>query len=83
MPVLARVLAGFGGGYALGALIAVVLAKTLPATRLDAVLTGAMVGFVVHALAIIWAFAASTVLRACIGILAPAAFLSALAQVVR
>ena len=78
MPVLARVLAGFGGGYALGALVAVMMAKTLPIARLDAVLTGAMTGFVVHALTIIWAFGASTALRACLGVLLPIAVFGAL-----
>lgn len=82
IPVLARIVAGFGGGYLLSAVVAVLLARTLPAARLDAVLTGAMVGFVVHVLAIVWAFAARTATRACLGIFIPVAAIGGLLQLI-
>lgn len=68
LQIAARVLAGVVGGYMLSALVAVSIAKNLPGQRLEAVLTGWMVAVLLQCLAIIWAFAASTTLRACLWI---------------
>lgn len=78
LPALVRALAGLGGGYLLASTVAIVLAKTLPMARVDAVLTGAMASFVVYVCAMLWAFIASSALRACFGIGAPMLGLAAL-----
>jgi hypothetical protein len=83
LPMTARILAGFVGGYVLSAVVALLLAKVLPAVRLEAVLTGAMIGFVVNVIAIIWAFAARSTWRACLGILIPCAALGTITQFIR
>jgi len=79
----ARILTGFVGGYILSAIVALFLAKALPVVRLEAVLTGAMIGFVINVVAIIWAFAARTTLRACLGILVPCALFGAITPFIR
>ena len=83
LPMAARILIGFVGGYVLSAIVALYLAKALPSVRLEAVLTGAMIGFVVNVVAIIWAFAARSTLRACLGILVPCALLGAFTSIIR
>lgn len=83
LPVTIRIVAGFAGGYVLSAVVAVGLAKVLPMARLDAVLTGAMIGFVVYVVAIIWAFAARTALRASLGVWLPCLVVSGVTQVLR
>ncbi len=83
LPMTARILAGFVGGYVLSAIVALFLARTLPAVRLETVLTGAMTGFAVNVVAIVWAFAARTTLRACLGILLPCAALGAITHFIR
>ncbi len=80
LPMTARILTGFVGGYVLSAIVALFLAKALPAVRLEAVLTGAMIGFVVNVVAIIWAFAARNTWRACLGILVPCVALGAMTR---
>ena len=70
-----RLLAGFGGGYGVAALLTVLLAATLPMPRVEAVLTASMASFAVLAGAIVWAFAAGSPWRACAGIAVPAALL--------
>lgn len=76
--ILLRLLAGVGGGYAVAALFAAALSVGLPMPRAEAVLTATMASFAVYAASIIWAFAASGVWRACIGLAVPAAALAAL-----
>lgn len=83
LPMAARILTGFVGGYALSAIVALILAKALPVVRLEAVLTGAMIGFVINVVAIIWAFAQRNTWRACLGILIPCALLGAIAPFIR
>ncbi|MGM4921258.1 DUF3649 domain-containing protein [Tardiphaga sp. 813_E8_N1_3] len=83
LPTTARIFAGFVGGYALSAVVALFLAKALPAVRLETVLAGAMIGFVVNVVAIIWAFAARTATRACLGIFVPCVALGAISHIVR
>jgi hypothetical protein len=75
MAIVMRVLAGVPGGYGLAALFAAVMSVSLPMPRADAVLTATMASFAVHAGAIVWAFAAGSVLRAWVGIVVPAALL--------
>jgi hypothetical protein len=66
-------LAAFGG-YGLALLGAAVFATGLPFDfKPDAVSLAVMLGFVLHLLAILWAFAAATVTRAALGLAVPAA----------
>lgn len=83
LPMTARILTGFVGGYILSAIVALFLAKALPAVRLEAVLTGAMIGFVINVIATIWAFAARNTWRACLGILIPCALFGAITPLIR
>lgn len=79
LPMTARILTGFVGGYILSAIVALFLAKALPAVRLEAVLTGA----IINVIAIIWAFAARNTWRACLGILIPCALFGAITPLIR
>lgn len=81
--LLLRSLVGIGGGYALAALATVVLSLSLPLARSEAVLAATMASFAVHAAAIIWAFAARSALRACIGLVTAAALLTLIHLVVQ
>jgi hypothetical protein len=76
-----RALAAIGGGYALASLAALALTTTLPLSRADAVLTGMMASFAVHAAAVVWVFAAPSAARACAGISAAAVLLAVVAMV--
>lgn len=73
--VAARIGAAVLGGYALAAL-ASVACLALPLPTAEAVLAGMLTGFVVHALAAIWAFGARSAARAWAGILLAAASLA-------
>ena len=72
-----RLLAAVAGGYALAALSAMALAAWLPGEALDAVSTGMMAGFAIHAGAVIWAFAARSAGAALLGVAVPAVALAA------
>jgi hypothetical protein len=79
LAVALRSLVAIFGGYALAAASAAWLGYLLPVlgmTRLDAVLTAAMLAFIVHACAAIWVFAVASTWRAALGILAPGAILA-------
>ena len=78
LRVLSRLAAAVFGGYALAAAVAVFLGAVLPSTRVDAVLAGMQVSFVVHTLAVIWAFSPVSPTRVWAGLLVPAAVLGAL-----
>jgi hypothetical protein len=66
--VAARVgLAAFGG-YALAGLATAFLSLTLPMVRSEAVATATLISFAILAGAVIWAFAARTLLRAALGL---------------
>ncbi|RDI25045.1 uncharacterized protein DUF3649 [Pseudacidovorax intermedius] len=67
-PVVSRIAAAVGGGYALGALTSVA-ALALPASRPQTVLGGALASFAVFAAAVIWVFAARSATRAWVGLL--------------
>lgn len=73
-----RCLLAVFGGYGLSALAAATLALALPLARVDAVMAGVMLAFVIYLLAAVWAFAAATLLRAFAGLLLPATALGAL-----
>ena len=72
LGVASRALAAIGGGYAVGALAAAVLALALPTSRVEAAVTGTLVSFVVFALAVMWVFAARSAARAWLGLAVPA-----------
>ncbi|WP_051237079.1 hypothetical protein [Ottowia thiooxydans] len=79
--VASRALAAIGGGYALSAAVASALSLVLPLLgmpRADAVVAGTLLGFVLHAVAAMWAFGCATAWRAWIGIAGPAALASAI-----
>lgn len=83
LAVAARVLLAAGGGYLLAALATDGLARTLSMRPSEAVLTATMASFAVYAAAVIWAFAARSVLRAGMGILVPALLLGILSAAMR
>ncbi len=66
-PLVSRIVAAIGGGYALGAL-ASVAALALPASRPQAVIGGMLGSFAVFAAAVIWVFAARSATRAWAGL---------------
>lgn len=78
LGVAARAVAAIGGGYGLSALVAATLSVWLPATRVEAVVTGTLAAFVVYPCAVMGVFAARSLARACAGLLVPATVLGAL-----
>lgn len=68
--VALRTIAAIGGGYLLASLATHALAITLPMTDVDAVVAATLTGLVVYPCAVMWCFAAATVVRACIGLAA-------------
>jgi hypothetical protein len=77
--VASRVAAAALGGYALTYAATACLTLLLPLSKTEAVLTAAMLSFVLYTGAILWAFGASTPARAWLGLLAPAAVCAAIA----
>jgi len=75
LAVASRALAAIGGGYALSALAATLLAVCLPLARLEASVTATLLSFVVFCCAVLWVFAARSAWHAWAGILLPAAVL--------
>jgi len=73
--VAARIAAAVGGGYALATLSAMVIAQSVPLPDREANQLGAMIAFLVLTAAVIWVFAASSVVRAWVGVLVPAGLL--------
>ena len=78
LPVLSRLAGAVFGGYALAAATAVCLAAVLPSARADAVLAGMQLSFVVHTLAVVWAFSPVRPARVWLGLLAPTVVLALL-----
>ena len=64
LGIVSRALAAIVGGYALAALCSVALALLLLLARSEAVTWGMLASFAVYAGAALWAFAASTAVRA-------------------
>ena len=68
LPLISRIVAAVGGGYALAALTSVA-AVALPLAKTEAVLAGLLASFVVYTAAVIWVFAARSARRAWAGLL--------------
>ncbi len=77
--VASRTLAAVFGGYALAACATTALALWLPAAPATAVITANLLSFLIYTLAVLWAFATRSAVRAWVGVLAPALLLAALA----
>jgi hypothetical protein len=75
--IVGRAAAAVLGGYALAALFAAATARLLPLPRVEAVLPGTMLAFVVIPAVAIWAFLARSVARAWAGIVIAAMLLAA------
>jgi len=71
LAVASRALAAIGGGYALAAVTAALLAVVLPMQPAEAVIAATLVSLIVFCCAVLWVFAARTAWRAWGGILAP------------
>ena len=76
--VASRAIAAIGGSYLLASAAAAAMAVWLPMARVDAVVTGQMLSFVIYACGVIWVFATYNAWRAWAGILIPTAILAAL-----
>ena len=66
--LVARLLAAVAGGYAVANLAVIAVGMGLPMARVDAVHTGFLLGFGLHAAAVVWAFAAASARRAWLGL---------------
>lgn len=73
-PLVSRIAAAIGGGYALAAL-ASVASLALPASAPQAVLTGMLASFAVYTGAVVWVFAVRSATRAWVGLGVAAAVL--------
>lgn len=80
-PLLSRIAAAIGGGYALAALASVAV-LVLPMSKPQAVITGMLASFAIYAGAVVWVFAVRSATRAWLGLLAAAAPLLAAAWTV-
>ncbi|WP_200845121.1 DUF3649 domain-containing protein [Roseomonas sp. 18066] len=76
--IVARLLAGLGGGYAVAAMASAWLATSLPMPRVEAVITATLLSFLILAGCIVWAFAARRLGRMAVGIAILAAILAGL-----
>jgi len=71
--IVSRVVAAIFGGYAVAAIASIALARL--GSRVEGALTGMMAGYAIHTAAVVWVFAASSALRAWVGlVIAAAAF---------
>lgn len=78
VAVAARAVAAILGGYALAGFFTTTVALLARAPREEAAYLGAVPSFLVFAGAILWSFAARTVLRAWLGLALPTLALAAL-----
>ena len=76
--VLVRTLVAIAGGYGFSSMCAAAMAIYLPMTPVEAITTATLTAFIVYPGIVIWVFAASTALRATVGLLIPAAAVGAL-----
>lgn len=74
LPLISRIVAAVGGGYALAALFSVAV-LALPANRIQAVIGGMLGSFAVYAAAVVWVFAVRSATRAWVGLLVVALLL--------
>lgn len=75
--VAVRAAAAGAGGYAIAALFAAASARLLPLPRVEAMLPGTMLAFLVMPGIAIWVFLARSATRACAGIVLVAVLLAA------
>ena len=82
LAVTSRMLAAFGGGYALGASFAaacgLLLVQWAGMARVEAVTWSTMLSFVVMGVSVLWVFACRSTQRAWLGIVLPAAVMGLL-----
>ena len=76
--VTVRAVAAIGGGYVFTSIASALIALALPMPRADAVTTATLLSFVVYTCIILWVFATSSALRACVGVIASCAVLGAI-----
>ncbi|MET0334453.1 MAG: DUF3649 domain-containing protein [Rhizobacter sp.] len=76
LGIVSRAIAAIGGGYAVAAAAAAVIALYLPGSRANAAVTGTLMSFLIYAVAVMWVFAARTATRAWIGLVIPGAVLA-------
>jgi hypothetical protein len=67
-PLISRIVAALFGGYALAALSSVAM-LALPMNKVQAVITGTLLSFLVYAGAVIWVFAVRSALKAWVGLI--------------
>lgn len=67
-PLITRIVAALLGGYALAALSSVAM-LALPMNKVQAVITGTLLSFLVYAGAVIWVFAVRSALKAWMGLI--------------
>ena len=79
LPVASRIVAAIVGGDAFANAVGVLLTRTLPMPRSDAVLTATLASFALYAAAVLWVFAARSARHAWLGLLVPAALCGLLA----
>ncbi|WP_431262769.1 DUF3649 domain-containing protein [Roseateles chitinivorans] len=78
LPLISRIVAAVGGGYALAALFSVAV-LALPASTIQAVIGGMLGSFAVYTGAVIWVFAVRSATRAWVGLIVAALLLLPLA----
>jgi hypothetical protein len=70
IPIIVRLVAAIGGGYAVSAGLAALAARVLPVTtsmpRSEAVVLASMLAFLVYLGLLIWAFAEPSLVRLCL-----------------
>lgn len=71
LPLISRIVAAIGGGYALAALVSVAV-LALPVSRPQAVIGGMLGSFAVYAAAVVWVFAVRSATRAWAGLVVAA-----------
>lgn len=76
--VTARAVAAIGGGYLLTSIGGALIALALPMPRAEAVSLATLLSIVIYTCVILWVFAASSALRACVGVAAVNAVLGAI-----
>lgn len=67
LPLLSRIVAAIGGGYALAALLSVAV-LAFPVSRPQAVIGGMLGSFALYAGAVVWVFAVRSATRAWVGL---------------
>ncbi len=67
-PLIARIIAALFGGYALAALSSVAV-LALPMNKVQAVIAGTLLSFLVYAGAVIWVFAVRSAIKAWMGLI--------------